>query len=64
MNHYFAKFSKYSADSLKYALDDCYEALRVGAGVQGPAYVAKLWAEIDAIYAVQVARRVIPIARA
>jgi hypothetical protein len=57
MNHYTAKFKRYSDAALAAALADCYETLRVGAGFHGNAYVAKLWSEIDAIRDIQLSRR-------
>jgi hypothetical protein len=57
MNHYTAKFKRYSDAALIAALTDCHETLRIGAEFHSPAYIAKLWAEIDAIRDVQLSRR-------
>jgi hypothetical protein len=57
MNHYTAKFKRYSDAALAAALADCHETLRVGAEVHSPAYITKLWAEIDAIREIQLLRR-------
>ena len=55
------KFNRYTNLMLAYALEDCHAALKAGEGVHSPAYVAKLWAEIDEIRAVQLSRpRVLP----
>jgi hypothetical protein len=42
---------------LKTALADCHVALGVGETLFSPAYIAKLWAEIDAIRDVQLSRK-------
>jgi hypothetical protein len=57
MNHYTAKFQRYSDAALAAALADCHDTLRVGAGFHSNAYIAKVWAEIDEIRAVQLLRR-------
>jgi len=63
MNHYTAQFERQSDATLAQALHDCYETLAIGAGVHGPAYVAKLWTQIDAIYDIQLRRRKKPLKR-
>ncbi len=57
MNHYTAKFKRYTDEMLKTALDDCHVALGLGEAFFSPAYVAKLWSEIDAIRDVQLSRK-------
>ena len=42
---------------LKTAIADCHVALGVGETLFSPAYIAKLWAEIDAIRDVQLSRK-------
>jgi len=51
------KFKRYTNAMLAYALADCHATLKAGEGVHSPAYIAKLWAEIDAIRDVQLSRR-------
>lgn len=57
MNHYTAKFKRYTDEMLKTALADCHVALGVGETLFSPAYISKLWAEIDAIRDVQLSRK-------
>jgi len=57
VNHYTAKFKRYTDEMLKTALADCHIALGVGETLFSPAYIAKLWAEIDAIRDVQLSRK-------
>lgn len=64
MNHYTEQFERYSDATLAYALADCWKTLSIGAGVHGNAYVAKLWAQIDAIYDIQRRRRKNPCKKA
>lgn len=56
MNHYTAKFSKAPDAVLANALADCHVALGMSE-VFSPAYITKLWAEIDAIRDIQMTRR-------
>jgi hypothetical protein len=56
MNHHTAKFFKAPDAVLANALADCHVALGMSE-VYSPAYISKLWAEIDAIRDIQMTRR-------
>jgi hypothetical protein len=46
---YSAKFKHYTRAMCDYAIADCHETLAAGKEMHSPAYIAKLWQEIDAL---------------